>query len=166
MKAIRPDMPTDYGVPQGNKGLLPWSHVTKRMAEAKYYWICTVDPSGQPYVNPVDGLWLDDKLYFGGSQQTRWSKNLVKNPSLCVHLESGIDVVILRGEAAELREVKRELAERLSQASFEKYGYGPKPEDYEHLKGAYIFQPEVVLAWQQFPQDVTKWKIALIGDQQ
>src|SRR5262245_2158881 len=64
-KASRPHMP-GYGVPKDNKGLLPWSHLTKRMAEAQNYWICTVSPDGRPHATPVWGLWLDDRLYFGG----------------------------------------------------------------------------------------------------
>lgn len=100
--ASRPHMP-GYGVPKDMKGTLPWSHVTERMAEAMHYWICTVSPDGHPHATPVDGLWLDDQLYFGGYPQTRRNRNLGANPAACVHLESGIDVVIMHGEAQELR---------------------------------------------------------------
>ncbi len=60
--ASRPQIPADYGVPHNTKGLLPWSHVTERMAQALHYWICTVGPNGRPHATPVDGLWLDDQL--------------------------------------------------------------------------------------------------------
>ena len=156
----RPHMPPIYGVPQVDEGLLPWSHVHQRLSEAKRYWISTVDMNSQPYATPIDGLWLAGKLYFGGSPQTRWSKNLAQNSSLCVHLESGLDVVILRGEAAALPNMEQQLAETLAQASYEKYGYAPKPEEYMKSDGVYAFQPRIVLAWMQFPQDVTKWILA------
>lgn len=158
-KATRPIMPAGYGVPKDDKGLLPWSYVSRRLAEAKYYWISTVSAAGQPYANPVDGLWLEGTLYFGGSPQTRWCRNLAGNLAVCVHLESGIEVVTLRGEAVEVRSIERGLAERLSKASFEKYGYGPKPEEYEHPEGMYQLRPRVVIAWSQFPKDVTKWQL-------
>lgn len=88
-KVSRPQIPAVYGLPKHNKGLLPWSHVSERMAQAQVYWITTVDPSGRPHATPVDGLWLDDRLYFGGSQETRRNRNLAQNPAVCVHLESG-----------------------------------------------------------------------------
>lgn len=155
----RPHTPgPDYGIPNNPKGLLAWSHVSERMAAAKYYWISTVSPQGRPHATPVDGLWLDDQLYFGGSPTTRRNRNLLTNPAVCVHLENGMDVVILHGDARGLRAPERTLAIRLSEASAQKYGYGPKPEDYEAGAGTYVFRPRVVFAWKQFPKDVTRWR--------
>lgn len=158
--ASRPHM-QGYGVPKDKKGLLPWSHVTERMAEAQNYWVCTVSPDGRPHATPVWGLWIDDRLYFGGSPQTRRNRNLAANPAVSVHLESGSDVVILHGDAHELRapdrSLDRSLVTRLIEVSARKYGYAPKPEDYEKLAGTYVFRPRWVLAWKQFPKDATRW---------
>jgi nitroimidazol reductase NimA-like FMN-containing flavoprotein (pyridoxamine 5'-phosphate oxidase superfamily) len=154
--ASRPHMP-GYGIPNNKKGMLPWSHVTERMAEAQNYWICTVSPDGRPHATPVWGLWIDDRLYFGGSPQTRRSRNLAENPAVCVHLESGSDVVILHGDAHELRAPDRSLVTRLIEASVKKYGYAPKPEDYEAAAGTFVLHPSWVLAWRQFPKDATRW---------
>lgn len=153
--ASRPHMP-GYGIPKSKSGLLPWSHVSERMAQAMHYWVCTVGPDGRPHATPVDGLWLEDQLYFGGSPQTRRNRNLAENPAVCVHLDSGTDVVILHGDAHELRAVDRALALRLSEASAKKYGYGPKPEEYE-AGGTFVFRPQVGFAWHQFPKDATRW---------
>jgi nitroimidazol reductase NimA-like FMN-containing flavoprotein (pyridoxamine 5'-phosphate oxidase superfamily) len=155
-KASRPHMP-GYGVPKDKKGLLPWSHVTERMAEAQNYWICTVSPDGRPHATPVWGLWIDDRLYFGGSPQTRRNRNLAENPAVCVHLESGSDVLILHGDAHELRAPDRSLVARLIEVSKSKYGYAPKAEDYDKTPGTYVFRPRWVLAWKQFPKDATRW---------
>jgi nitroimidazol reductase NimA-like FMN-containing flavoprotein (pyridoxamine 5'-phosphate oxidase superfamily) len=106
----------------------------------------------------VDGIWLEDRLYFGGSPQTRRNRNLAANPAVCVHLENGLDVVILHGEAHELRAPDHALAARLSEASVKKYGYGPKPEEYGG-EGQFVFRPRVVFAWAQFPKDVTRWRL-------
>src|SRR5262245_42608671 len=92
--ASRPYMP-GYGLPKSKTDLLPWSHVSTRMAEAQHYWLCTVDPDGRPHATPVDGLWLDDRLYFGGNPQTRRNRNLAGNPAVCIHLEGAMEVVIL-----------------------------------------------------------------------
>jgi hypothetical protein len=44
-------------------------------------------------------------------------------------------------------------------ASVTKYGYGPKPEEYEKTEGVFVFRPRVVLAWKQFPKDATRWRL-------
>jgi hypothetical protein len=93
-----------------------------------------------------------------GSPQTRRSRNLAANPAVCVHLESGSDVVILHGEAHPLRAPDRSLATRLIEASLKKYGYAPKPEDYEaSAETTYVLRPRWALAWKQFPKDATRW---------
>lgn len=154
----RPVMPKDYGMPKDKKGLLPWSHVSERMAAAKVYWVGTVSPDGHPHATPVDGVWMDDKLYFGGSPQTRRHRNLAANPAACIHLESGSDVVILHGEARELHAPDRTLTTRLAAASKEKYGYDFTPEQYETMPGVLVFHPRLVLAWKEFPKDVTRFQ--------
>lgn len=156
--ASRPRIPTEYGIPKNNKGLLPWSHVTDRMTRALHYWICTVGPNSHPHVTLVDGLWLNDQLYFGGSAKTRWNRNLIANPAVSIHLDSSEDVIILHGDA-HLRKPDHELAIQLSKASAEKYGYAPQPEDYQ-ASGMHIFRPLTVFAWKQFPEDVTRWQLS------
>ena len=153
----RPHMPPGYGMPKHNKGLLPWSHVTERMTEAMRYWVCTVSPDGRPHATPVDGLWIDDQLYFGGSPKTRRNRNLAANPAVCIHLENAMNVIILHGDAHELRAPDRPLALRLAESSLKKDGWGPKPEDFA-AGGTYVFRPRVVLAWKQFPKDATRWQ--------
>jgi hypothetical protein len=154
----RPKIPAEYGVPKNNKGLLPWSHVTDRMTQAMHYWICTVSSDGQPHVTPVDGCWLNDLLYFSGSPQTRYNRNLLINPAVSVHLDSSDDVIILHGNAY-LHTPDHAVAVQLAKASAEKYGYGPSPEAYKKM-GVQIFRPHVVFAWKQFPNDVTRWQLS------
>lgn len=156
-KASRPHMPHGYGVPKDSKSLLPWSHVSERMDKAMHYWVCSISPGGGPHVMPVDGLWIDDKLYFGGSPETRRNRNIVANPAVCIHLENAMEVVILQGDAHELRAPNKELAIRLGEASRKKYGFGPKPEDFA-AGGTFEFTPRVAFAWKQFPKDVTRWE--------
>jgi hypothetical protein len=155
--ASRPVMP-GYGVPETQKGMLPWSHITARMNEAQNYWVCTVSPDGQPYATPVWGLWLDDQLYFGGSPKTRRHRNLAANPAACIHLESGTDVVILQGVVNVFSAPERALVLRLIEISRAKYGYAPSPEEYEKGEGVYVFKPTLVLAWTKFPKDATRWQ--------
>ena len=154
----RQKIPAEYGVPKNDKGLLSWSHVNERMTQALHYWICTAGTDGRPHVIPVDGLWLEDKLYFGGSPKTRWNRDLTANPAVSVHLDSSDDVVILHGDAY-LQRPDHELAVRLAKASAQKYGYAPRPEEYERT-GVHVFRPVTVFAWKQFPRDVTRWQFS------
>ena len=108
-------------------------------------------------MRPIDGMWLDDKLYFGGSAKSRWRRNLASNPIVSISQESGKQAVILQGEVRELRP-GRELAMRLADASNDKYSYGQKPKNCEGT-GTLEFTPHVVLAWQVLYKVATRWRL-------
>jgi nitroimidazol reductase NimA-like FMN-containing flavoprotein (pyridoxamine 5'-phosphate oxidase superfamily) len=153
----RPRLPSIYGVSKSTKGLLPWSHVEERVRKAMRYWVSSVDPDGRPHATPIDGMWVDGKLYFGGNPATRRHRNLVANPAACVHLEDAMDVVILHGDARELRDVSRDLNERLKQASKKKYGFVP-PVDDLGAGGVFVFEPRLVFAWKDMTKDATRFR--------
>ena len=75
VRAVR--VPAAYGTPGGPDRLLPWSYVEERLRAASNYWITTVGPSARPHARPVDGVWVDGALCFGGSPETRWVRNLM-----------------------------------------------------------------------------------------
>lgn len=158
-RADRPLMPRDYGVPSSPDGLLPWSHVTERLATAVHYWIGTVYPDGRPQVSPIWAIWLDGYVYFDGSPETRRGRNIAHNPHITVNLESGSDVVIVEGVVDDITP-DLPLRERLSEVYCAKYaalGYAPGPETWEH--GIYRVTPKRVLAWTSFPTDCTRWEL-------
>ena len=159
----RPSFPSVYGISKSKRGLLPWSHVEERMRKAMRYWVSSVDSDGRPHATPVDGMWVDGKLYFGGNPATRRNRNLVANPAACVHLEEAMDVVILHGDARELRDVSRELSRRLIDVSKEKYGFAPPVEDLG-VGGVFVFEPRLVFAWKDFAKDATRFRFdAAVG---
>jgi len=153
----RPSIPSIYGIPKTLDGLLDWSHVTRRMLEARVYWVTTVSSPPRPHATPVDGIWFHETLHFGGSTESKWQRNLARNSAVCIHLESGTDVVTLHGDAENVLHPKRSLTVFLAEESQKKYAYGPPPEAYEG-GGLFIFQPRLVLAWSQFPTDVTRFQ--------
>ena len=55
-KAIRPKM-KDYGIHEGDEGMLTWDFVDEQMANSRNYWISTTRPDGRPHVAPVWGIW-------------------------------------------------------------------------------------------------------------
>jgi hypothetical protein len=157
--ADRPRMPKEYGVPKSPKGLLPWSHVERRLEEATVYWVSTSGPGGKARVRPVDGIFVEGVLYVGGSPETRWARDIAANPQVAVHLDGGVDAVILEGEAQMLEAgVAPELAERLAAESNRKYPqYGMTADNYRG-PGPYAIRPQFALAWTSFPKDVTRFR--------
>jgi len=55
------------------------------MRSASNYWLVTVDANARPHAHPVDGVWVQGALSFGGSPETRWVRNLMTNLSMSVH---------------------------------------------------------------------------------
>jgi hypothetical protein len=156
--AERPILPAEYGMPRSPEGLLDWAHLDERLQAATVYWLATSGPGGQPRVRPVDGLWHDGVLYVGGSQETRWVRDLLANPQVAVHLDDGADVVILEGDAERLDGVGPELAVTLAGLSNAKYPqYGMTPEMYA-APGSIAIRPRRAYGWRSFPGDVTRFR--------
>lgn len=157
--ADRPRIPAEYGIPTTTDGLRPWAEVDRRLTQAKVYWIATSGPGGAPHARPVDGMWIDGVLYFGGSPETRWVRDLEVNPRASIHLEDSFDVVILEGEARLMDDVPRDLAERLAAASNEKYPqYGVQTAEAYDTMRPWAFRARKGFAWSSFPRDVTRYR--------
>jgi general stress protein 26 len=150
-------MPKDYGIakPKKGKGLLPWSHVGERMEPARNYWICTTRPDGRPHVMPVWGVWVDDKFYFGTARASRKARNLVSNPAMAVHLESGDDVVIVEGYAEEITD-SSELGQ-VDKGYLKKYQMGLSGHPGNTV--IYGLKTRVAFAWREndFNLSATRW---------
>ncbi len=147
----RPHVP-DYGIPDSAEGMLPWSHVTARMEQARNYWVVTATPDGQPHAVPVWGVWVDGALYFGGGN-VRWARNLAANPKMAVHLEDGNDVVTMEGTAELFTDATDPVIPKLDAAYQAKYqmGFGAP---------CWRLRPRAVYAWTSFPADATRWTFA------
>ena len=164
----RPKGPEEYGIPANDEGLLQWSWAEEQLRNAANYWIGTVRPDGRPHSTPVWGVWLDGALYFDGSPETRRMKNIVANPEVAIHLESGDEVVILEGRAeAVSRPPGRELAEDLARIYAAKYvahNYTPAVDQWDN-GGLCAMRPRVALGWtlragEEFGKSYTRWRFA------
>ena len=98
-KSSRPHMP-GYGLPEDNKGLLPWKWAEQRLTKSHNYWISTVRPDGRPHTMVVWGLWLANAFYFSTGRDSRKSHNLKANPNCVVCNELAHEAVIVEGVAA------------------------------------------------------------------
>lgn len=163
-KISRPDFPDGYLIDP--KTFLPWEHIERRMTESLHYWLCSVRPDGTPHAVPRWGVWLDGKVYYDGSPETRHARNIAKNPQVALHLESGEDVVIINGTARAVGKPAPELAEKLAQAIGKKYGargYSPQHDQWDQ-GGLFVFTPKTVLTWTRFINDPNATRFELETD--
>jgi nitroimidazol reductase NimA-like FMN-containing flavoprotein (pyridoxamine 5'-phosphate oxidase superfamily) len=145
-------LPPGYGKA---KAVLAWDQVRDRLEQALHYGLATVRPDGRPNVVPLDGIWLDDRWYFGGSPETVKHRNLKLQPRATLHLEDAGSTVIVEGSCEELF-ADEQLARRLVELSKSKYGYAPPPSVYAR-EGSWRLEPERALAWERFPRDATRF---------
>jgi hypothetical protein len=151
--------PPDYGERGGEDDEpVPWSSIEKKLEAAPDYWLSTVSPQGRPHARPVDGVWVEGALVFGGSPDTRWVRNLQANPGLSVHLPgSGADVVILEGDVELVTDPEHPVSEPARRAQHAKYPqYFPEVPEPSPF---WMFRPSVAYAWtlEGFPKRATRW---------
>lgn len=158
----RPRLPDGYGLPADDEGLLDWSEVEARLIASKHYWLATVRPDGRPHSIPCWGVWLDGRFWYDGAPTTRHALNAERNPAVTLTLESGTEVVIVEGRSLAALADADDLGARLS-AAFGKYaddGYAPAADAWSGPDGGglRVITPERVLAWFDFPKDVTRFR--------
>ena len=160
VSVARATFPPGYGE-RGGDGDQPisWDHVERRLREAPNYWLATVGPGGRPHARPVDGVWVDGALCFGGSPDTRWARNLQERPLLTVHLGDGEEVVILEGTVDQVTEPEHPLAVAstpATRAKYPQYFSGDEPPTFAPF---WALRPTVAYAWslEGFPRRATRW---------
>lgn len=146
------DFPEEYGKASTK---LDWPSVRAQLERAERYWIATIRPDGRPHVVPVDGIWVEDLWYYGGSEKTVHQRAVSANPNVVMHLEDTMRAVIVEGEVR-VTKPSMPLAARLVASSRKKYGYAPSEGDYQ--KGVTTLFPSRVLAWTTFPKDATRFR--------
>jgi hypothetical protein len=156
-KVTRPQLPKGY---VDNPTMsVTWEYVVQRLTNTKNYWLCSVRPDGRPHVVPRWGAFVDGKFYYDGSPETRHALNIVANPHVSLHLESGDEVIIAEGISAPAGKPEAALAAQIAAAYRVKYadqGYAPEATQWDN-GGLYVFIPKQVLAWTQFFKDPTKF---------
>lgn len=141
----------EYGIPDHLEGLVEWSSVTERLVTEKNYWVSTVTPGGAPMARPVWGVFVDDTICFGGGPKTKWSLNLQRDPRVSLHLESGTRVVIAEGTVDRLTDAGDPRLPAIDDAYEMKY-------DMRHGPPIWLLRPRVILAWSDFPKDMTRFR--------
>lgn len=143
----------EYGIPEDLDRLIEWGSIAERFRRERNYWIATTSDNGSPLARPVWGVFVDDTICFGGGPQTRWSRNLTRDPRTSVHLESGTEVVIAEGTLERLTEADDPRLSAIDDAYEEKY-------EMRHGPPIWLLRPNVVLAWTDFPKDATRFRFS------
>jgi hypothetical protein len=133
MREVRPSL---YGKPS-QLAPLSWEWVDGQLRSAGTYWVVSAS-AGHP--RPVWGVWLADRLHLSIGSPVL-IRELARDPTLTVHLDSGTDVVIVEG-ATQPGAVTDDVVVAAYSA---KYG-----SDYEVAQFGDLTQvvPVTVIAWQ------------------
>jgi nitroimidazol reductase NimA-like FMN-containing flavoprotein (pyridoxamine 5'-phosphate oxidase superfamily) len=145
-------MPEGYSVPKGEEGTLSWSQIQEALEEARIYWLSTTRPDGSPHPRPVWGVWVDDRFYFDGHPQTRWARNIERNPAAAVHIEMGDLAVIVEGVVEDVTPDSA-TSERVAAAYDAKYNYRPGV-----AEGIFMMRSRVAFAWDEYLKRATRWR--------
>jgi nitroimidazol reductase NimA-like FMN-containing flavoprotein (pyridoxamine 5'-phosphate oxidase superfamily) len=154
--AERLELPQGYGQ---TTETLTWERVRAQLEQAKQYWLATNRGDGSPHVVPVDGLWVDDVWYYGGSPETVHVQLVRANPHVTMHLPDPWKVVLVQG-AVRVSKPSPGLAQRLADLANSKYAeYGIKFEASSYSEPGAL-HPRRVIAWSSFPKDATRFTFA------
>jgi hypothetical protein len=156
-KISRPKLPKGYADTPAS--YVDWEWVAEQMTVSKNYWLSSVRPNGKPHVVPRWGVFIDNKFYYDGSPETRHAQNIMKNPHVSLHLESGNQVVMMEGISKTAEKPTPEFAIQLAETISSKYsddGYSPKPDQWDE-GGLYVFTPRQCIAWTVFYENPTKF---------
>ena len=128
---------------------MTWTEVADRLAEARTYWLGSTTASGAPHAAPVWGVVTGETLYLYSERSTVKARNLASDPRVVVHLESGEDVLIVRGVAedlgppAEVPSVVSALAAKYTGPQDQQY----LPDHDPDFDVVYALRPRAAMAW-------------------
>jgi len=158
-KSSRPNIP-GYGLPEGTKGLLPWSWAEQRLKKSHNYWITTVKPDGSPHTMVVWGLWQEGRLLISTGSKSRKARNLAVNPNCVICTEHAHEAVIVEG-VAEIADIA---ARRKFLSNYgRKYNWdmsSMKDDILSMREAVFAVRPKVVFAlWEKYFQSKsTRWQ--------
>ena len=101
--------------------ITPWDEGRQALAEARTYWLSTVNLKGQPHVRPHFAVWVDDALFFTSNLAARKAQNLAADPRCAISTQSGgLDFVV---EGVARRVTDEATLQRIADAYIAKYGW-------------------------------------------
>lgn len=160
-KRDRPHLPPGY-ITRAPAGLLSWASVDRMLRSATYLWIATTADEGSPHLVQQWCAWVDQTLYFEGSDRTRWARNLARDPRLAFGVQVEDRSAYGQAVVDVVSGLNRSMAARIARQYAAKYGarfgYRPSPEQYE--KGpVFRARPTKIIAFDvlQFNTSATRF---------
>ena len=157
-KPERPDIPVSYGFTATTPHTPPtWDSFSERIRTSHNYWICSISPDGHPHALPVWGIWFEGRLYFVTKRASKKGRNLLANPKVAIHLESGDDVVSFQGTATEVID-----RARLAQVAAEYAAKYQGDQIYPDIEVVFELLPRVVFTWLEsnYHESATRWRFS------
>jgi len=141
--------------------LQDWSEVTSRIAAAPNYFLATTDDDGRPHLRPVDGVFVEDALCFGGSPETRWVRYLQQRPEVSMSLPDAEHAVLLEGSAELVTDPTLPVSVALGPANRAKYPQYRSGDDAPPFRPFWCLRPRRVYAWSlsEFPARATRFDL-------
>jgi hypothetical protein len=152
--------PAAYGqTPETIAELLAWEEVAERIAASPNYFLATTTDEGRPYLRPVDGVFVDATLAFGGSPGTRWVHNVQQRPEVSASLPDDDHAVILEGRAELVTDPDLPLAAAVGAANVAKYPQYYGNDTSPGFRPFWSLRPRRVYAWSltNFPSQATRF---------
>jgi len=143
--------------------MVPWSRVRDLLETNLGYWLATTDPDGRPHLVQQWGAWVEDRWWFEGSPQTRWARNLSRDPRAVMSLERGSEIVIVYGTVRLGAPTSEAVAQRIARSYVAKYGrefgYRPTAEAIQE-RGMNSLTPSKALSWdvKRFSRSPTRFR--------
>ena len=102
--------------------MLTWASVDRMLRAARYLWISTTGADGAPHLVEQWCAWVDNTLYFEGSDRTRWARNLARDPRLAFGFQVGDHAAYGQAVVDVAPGVERAVAARIARQYAAKYG--------------------------------------------
>ncbi len=169
--------PAEYGAPdspadspadtppedtsEAERHLQDWTEVAARISAAPNYFLATTDDDGRPHLRPVDGVFVDDALCFGGSPETRWVRYLQQRPDISMSLPDAEHAVLLEGAAELVTDATLPVSIALGPANRAKYPQYYTGDDAPPFRPFWCLRPRRVYAWSlsEFPARATRFDL-------
>jgi len=141
---VRPVFPAEWHVPNHPKLWITLVRTREKLISEQVYWIISSSRKGRPHAAPVWGIWKSGVFYSETDPNSVKGRNLGSNPAVVVHIQNGVDTVIVEGKAA--READSKVLKALLKEYAHKYDYTP---DWSNSRAQVVFRvrPSVVHAW-------------------
>jgi hypothetical protein len=164
----RPGLPPGY-ITRAPKGMLTWGSVQRMLRSARYVWLSTTNADGSPHLVEQWCAWMDDTLYFEGSDRTLWARNLAREPRIAFGVQVDDRAAYGQAVADVVRGLERGVASRIARQYASKYGedFAYRPPMEQYLDGP-IFRarPTKIIAFdvRRFNTSATRFTFAPAGD--